>query len=78
MNATHINELIKKVSHEVEGTSVIVTHDVGSAFFLADRIVLLSNGRVQAEGTPRELRTTSNPVVREFLDSAPGVSAEVA
>ena len=75
VNATRINELIASVNREVEATSIIVTHDVASAFFLADRIVLLSDGLVQAEGTPDELRTTTDPVVREFLDSAP--TAEV-
>jgi phospholipid/cholesterol/gamma-HCH transport system ATP-binding protein len=71
VNATRINELISSVNRKVDATSIIVTHDVASAFFLADRIVLLSEGVVQAEGTAEELRTTTNPVVREFLDSAP-------
>lgn len=71
VNAKRINELILSVSRQVEATSVIVTHDVESAFFLAHRIVLLSEGIVQAEGPPDELRTTRNPVVREFLDAAP-------
>ncbi|MDH3733432.1 MAG: ATP-binding cassette domain-containing protein [Gemmatimonadota bacterium] len=71
VNATRINELIASVNRQVEATSIIVTHDVPSAFYLADRIVLLADGLVQAEGTPDELRTTTNPVVREFLDSAP-------
>ena len=72
VNATRINELIASVNQQVAATSIIVTHDVRSAFFLADRIVLLSDGVVQAEGTADELRTTMNPAVREFLDAAPG------
>ncbi len=71
VNAARINELIARVSHDVEATSVIVTHDVESAFFLADRIVLLSDGRVRAEGTPQLLRVTDDPVVRAFLDPSP-------
>ncbi|MCG8469983.1 MAG: ATP-binding cassette domain-containing protein [Gemmatimonadetes bacterium] len=71
INATRINELIARVSREVEATSIIVTHDIESAFFLADRVVLLSGGLVQAEGTPDELRETDHPAVREFLDAAP-------
>jgi phospholipid/cholesterol/gamma-HCH transport system ATP-binding protein len=71
VNATRINELIARVNRDIDATSVIVTHDVASAFFLADRIVLLSLGIVQAEGTPEELRRTDNPVVREFLDASP-------
>lgn len=73
VNATRINELIARVNRDVSATSVIVTHDVASAFFLADRIVLLSGGVVRAEGTPDELRDTDDPAVREFLDSAPAM-----
>ncbi|WP_419161870.1 ABC transporter ATP-binding protein [Candidatus Palauibacter sp.] len=71
VNATRINRLIARVSHEVDATSIVVTHDVTSAFFLADRIVLLADGVVQAEGTPQQLRDTDNPAVRQFLDAAP-------
>jgi len=75
VNAKRINELIASVNRQVEATSVIVTHDVASAFFLADRIVLLSDGIVQAEGTPEELRATADPVVRAFLDATPTAEA---
>ncbi len=71
VNATRINRLIARVSEEVDATSIVVTHDVESAFFLADRIALLSDGVVAAEGTPRQLRETDNRAVREFLDAAP-------
>ncbi len=71
VNATRINELIARVNREVDATSIIVTHDVESAFYLANRIILLSDGVIQAEGTPQQLRHTDNPAVREFLDSAP-------
>lgn len=71
INATRINELIARVSREIDATSIVVTHDIESAFFLADRVVLLSAGVVQAEGTPDELRATDNAAVREFLDAAP-------
>lgn len=67
LNASVINALIDRVSHEVEGTSVIVTHDVESAFLLADRIVLLARGKVRAEGTPDEMRATEDAAVRQFL-----------
>jgi len=73
VNAKRINELIAHVSREIEATSIVVTHDVESAFFLADRIVLLSDGVIQAQGTPYELRHTDNRAVREFLDAAPAL-----
>ncbi len=76
VNASVINELIAQLNREVEATSVIVTHDVESAFFLADRIALLSDGKVRAHGTPDELRSSRDHAVRRFLD--PSYQAGVA
>jgi phospholipid/cholesterol/gamma-HCH transport system ATP-binding protein len=70
LNASNINQLIARLKSEIGSTSVIVTHDVDSAFFLADRIAVLSDGVIQAVGTPEELRTTPNPRVQRFLDPA--------
>jgi len=67
VNANVINRLIARLQGEIGATSVIVTHDVESAFYLGDRIVLLADGRVQAQGTPTELRESSDPVVQDFL-----------
>jgi phospholipid/cholesterol/gamma-HCH transport system ATP-binding protein len=67
VNANVINRLIAQVQRETGSTSIIVTHDVESAFFLGDRIVLLSDGKVRASGTPAELRNSKDPVVQEFL-----------
>jgi len=67
LNANVINKLIARVSAETNATAVIVTHDVESAFFLGDRIVLLADGRVQASGTPAEMRNSPDPIVQDFL-----------
>ena len=67
VNANVINQLIARVQRETECTSVIVTHDVESAFFLGDQIVLLAGGKVRASGTPDELRHSNDPVVQDFL-----------
>lgn len=67
VNAGVINDLIDRLNREIDSTSVIVTHDVESAFQLADRIALLSGGKIRAEGSPDELRATENELVREFL-----------
>ncbi len=67
VNASVINRLIARLQGELGATSVIVTHDVESAFFLGDRIVLLADGKVQVQGTPTELRESSDPVVQDFL-----------
>ena len=58
VNANVINRLIARLQGEIGATSVIVTHD---------RIVLLSDGRVQAQGTPTQLRESSDPIVQDFL-----------
>ena len=67
VNAAVINELIARLRDEIGLTSVVVTHDVESAFFLGDRIALLGDGRIQALGTPGELRESEDPTVKEFL-----------
>lgn len=68
VNASIINDLIDRLNREMDSTTVIVTHDVESAFFLADRIALLARGIVQAEGSPSELRNSEVPAVRAFLN----------
>lgn len=67
VNAARINELIARLQGEIGLTSVVVTHDVESAFFLGDRIALLGEGKIRALGTPEELHESEDPVVREFL-----------
>ncbi len=76
INAKRINELIASVTAKIGATCIVVTHDVVSAFFLADRIALLSDGVLRGEGTPEQLRTTKNPAVRHFLDAAPVAVAQ--
>ncbi|HKK28534.1 MAG TPA: ATP-binding cassette domain-containing protein [Gemmatimonadota bacterium] len=67
VNAAVINDLIARLQDEIGLTSVVVTHDVESAFFLGDRIALLSRGKIQALGTPEEMKTSDNPAVQRFL-----------
>lgn len=62
-----INELILKLEHELRVTSIVVTHDLASAFKVADHMVMLHEGQVVAEGSPEEFRGSTNPVVARFL-----------
>jgi phospholipid/cholesterol/gamma-HCH transport system ATP-binding protein len=62
-----INELILKLRRELDVTSVVVTHDLASAFKIADRLVMLYDGRVVMEGTPDEFRDSEVPIVQGFL-----------
>lgn len=74
VNAAVINSLIGRLKEELGTTNVIVTHDVKSAFELSDRVALLMNGRVRAEGTPDDLRSSDDPSVQEFLRGESPVS----
>jgi phospholipid/cholesterol/gamma-HCH transport system ATP-binding protein len=62
-----INELILKLQRELKVTSITVTHDMQSAFKVADRIVMLHEGQLIFDGTPDEIRTTDHPIVKRFV-----------
>jgi phospholipid/cholesterol/gamma-HCH transport system ATP-binding protein len=68
VNADVIDSLIKRLSDELGVTSVMVTHDVRGAFRTADRLALLTEGRIVQQGTPEEFLASGNPKVREFLE----------
>lgn len=68
--AAKINHLIRDVQQRLGLTSVVVTHDLGSAFFVADRIAFLHEGRIRFIGTPAEARATRDPIFSEFLNAA--------
>jgi len=62
-----INELILKLQRELAVTSIVVTHDMNSAMKVADRIVMLHEGKIIFSGTPDEIRATESPTVRQFV-----------
>jgi phospholipid/cholesterol/gamma-HCH transport system ATP-binding protein len=62
-----INELILKLADEMGITSIVVTHDLASAFKVADRMVMLHEGAVRLEGGPEVFRASQDPVVARFL-----------
>lgn len=63
-----INNLIVKLSSELKITSVVVTHDLASAYKVGHRIAMLHDGVVIFTGTPDEVRETGNPIVRQFIE----------
>ena len=63
-----INDLIIKLQKELGVTSIVVTHDMPSAFKIADRIAMLSRGKIVFAGTVDEVRTTDHPMVRQFIE----------
>jgi phospholipid/cholesterol/gamma-HCH transport system ATP-binding protein len=63
-----INDLIIKLQKELGVTSVVVTHDMASAFKVADRMAMLSRGKIVFSGTVDEVRNTDHPMVRQFIE----------
>lgn len=66
--AAGLDQLIVKLKQAFQMTIVVVTHELASAFHIADRIVLLDKGRLIAGGTTEEIRSSDHPRVRQFLD----------
>jgi phospholipid/cholesterol/gamma-HCH transport system ATP-binding protein len=62
-----VNELILRVQERQKTTSVVVTHDMNSAYKVATRIAMLDEGRIVEIGTPEEIQNTENPVVAQFI-----------
>ena len=63
-----INDLIIKLQKELGVTSIVVTHDMPSAFKIADRMAMLSRGKIVFSGTVDEVRQTDHPMVRQFIE----------
>jgi len=62
-----INDLIVALHDRLKVTSVVVTHDMRSAYKVADRIAMLYNGKIVEAGTPQQMRSSANPVVQQFI-----------
>ncbi len=68
VNADIIDSLVEKLRDELGATGVMVTHDVRGAFRVADRVALLSGGKIHAMGTPEEMMESTDDAVRQFLE----------
>jgi phospholipid/cholesterol/gamma-HCH transport system ATP-binding protein len=68
ITADSINELIRSLHDKLNVTSIVVTHDMKSAYKIADRIAMLFNGKIIAEGTSQEIQNTTHPIVHQFIN----------
>ncbi|MEZ0333683.1 MAG: ABC transporter ATP-binding protein [Gemmatimonadales bacterium] len=68
VNADVIDQLVKRLDNELGVTSVMVTHDVRGAFRVADKLALLTGGKIVQQGTPDEFLKSKDPMVQEFLE----------
>ena len=62
-----INQLIRRLQERYHVTSIVVTHDMKSAFHIGDRIAYLHEGRIYFYGTPAELEQSTDPLIQDFL-----------
>ena len=68
ITADIINELINNLHDKLKVTSIAVTHDMRSAYKIADRIAMLYEGKIIACGSPEEIRNSTDPVVHQFIN----------
>lgn len=69
--AAGIDTLLLKLKEAFRITIVVVTHELASAYLIADRMILLDKGHIVAMGTTKELQASTHPRVRQFLDRVP-------
>jgi len=68
ITADSINDLIRSLHDQLKVTSIVVTHDMTSAYKVADRIAMLYQGKIIFEGTPKEVQDSQHPVVHQFVN----------
>jgi phospholipid/cholesterol/gamma-HCH transport system ATP-binding protein len=68
ITADSINELIRSLHDRLKVTSIVVTHDMKSAYRIADKIAMLYQGKIIAEGTTKDIQNTEHPVVHQFIN----------
>ena len=60
-------KLIRQLNDALGITSIVVSHDVQETFLIADQVIILADGKVAAQGTPDEVRASSDPLIRQFV-----------
>jgi len=66
--ADSINELIRSLHDKLKVTSIVVTHDMKSAYHIADKIAMMYKGKIILEGDPKEIRESKNSIVHQFIN----------
>jgi len=63
--------LIRQLNDAMGLTSIVVSHDLEETFHIADQVIILANGKVAAQGTPEEVRHSTDPLVHQFVNALP-------
>lgn len=74
VTAAVIDELMIRTRAALGVTSIVITHDMRSAYRIGDRIAMLHDGRIRQEGTVAEIQQTTDPVVRQFIEGRPSAA----
>ncbi|MGA2138594.1 MAG: ABC transporter ATP-binding protein [Verrucomicrobiia bacterium] len=77
IRADNINEMVLRLHDKLHVTGVAVTHDMVSAYKIADRIAMLHEGRIHMVGTPKEIQATQDPIVKQFITGVSDAHQEV-
>ena len=62
-------QLIRQLNDALGITSIIVSHDLEETFLIADRVIILANGKIAAQGTPNEVKNSEDPLVHQFVNA---------
>ena len=76
ITADKIDHLIKNLQTDHDITNVIITHEIRSVFRIADRVIFMKEGQIYFEGTPDELKSSSDPELKNFIEGNSGLSWE--
>ena len=78
INTARINHLIKGIAQTLKLTSIVVTHDMGTAFAVSDRMAFIHRGKVLLQGTPDEFHQSNDERIRNFIEGVAPVTEDVA
>lgn len=72
ITADTIDKLIKKLQKDYNMTNIVITHELRSVFRIADRIVFMKDGQIYWQGTPPEMKASTDPIITNFLSGSDG------
>jgi phospholipid/cholesterol/gamma-HCH transport system ATP-binding protein len=73
-----MDQLMIRMREKLGVTSVVITHDMRSAYTVGTRIAMLYEGRVRQVGTVEEIQNTTDPIVRQFIEGRPSIEEDLA
>ena len=78
INTTRINQLILRLKRQLKMTSIVVTHDMSTAFTVSDRVAMVARGVIAESGTVEQIKNSTNPTVHDFVNGRAPEEEDVA